>query len=122
MNAFGNLLNLAFSLIPSESVQYLKFTGNNQSEIGLDSPQYADPIVLPASVQAVSNDTYSQLQLDLSKNYRRVFLPANAAGVDQMKSSDVLIFQGRRWNVVSTDDWYKYDGWNSVIVAEDKEY
>lgn len=41
-------------------------------------------------------------------------------GVEEQEVPDRLEFYGQTWSVVKTVPWINYNGWNGVLVVEDK--
>ena len=120
--AFG-LLDMALSVIPAVPVVYFRRAAEVLDTQGRLIGQYTDGVTIRnAHVQGVESSLYAQLGLQLGVNYRKVFIPADAANVSDAAGSDVLEFYGKRWTVVNVIQWYEYDGWNQLIVAEDKNY
>lgn len=115
-----NLLEIALSVIPGETFVYRQFTGTTENEIGLNVPQFADPVEVTGSIQGVELDIYPELGLDFQKNYRLVYASINMKGVEEQEIPDRLEFYGLTWSVVKTVPWIKYNGWNGVLVVEDK--
>lgn len=123
MNAFNNLLVTAMSVIPHEILMYEKWLGNTINEIGLDIPQYAQPVEVEASIQYhIAEKTYTAYGLDLNKNYALINLPAEVVGRSEQQTPDRLTFHGKTWIVVKCNNWYMYDGWVKLIVVWEKQY
>lgn len=114
-----NLFNLATSVIPPETIQYIHFLGDEVNEIGLSVPTYSEPIDIKASVQAVGDQTYKNLGLDWQKEYYTVYSNQRMYGLNEQKQPDKLIFHGATWTVQKNTHWDEYDGWGSVMVAKD---
>jgi hypothetical protein len=115
-----NLLEIALGVIPGENFIYRRFLGTVENEIGLNVPQFAEPIEVTGSIQGVELDVYSQLGLDFQKNYRLVYASIDMKGIEEQEIPDRLEFYGLTWSVVKTVPWVKYNGWNGVLVVEDK--
>lgn len=115
-----NLLEIALGVIPGEKFIYRQFVGTVENDIGLNVPQFADPIEVTGSVQSVELDIYPELGLDFQKNYRLVYASINMKGVEEQEVPDRLEFYGQTWSVVKTVPWINYNGWNGVLVVEDK--
>ena len=115
-----NLLEIALGVIPGETFQYEKFTGTVENDIGLNVPQFAAPVTVTGSIQGVELDIYPQLGLDFQKNYRLVYASVNMKGVEEQEVPDRLTFYGLTWSVVKTVPWMNYNGWNGVLLVEDK--
>nr|DAL93355.1 MAG TPA: Minor capsid protein [Caudoviricetes sp.] len=115
-----NLLQIALGVIPPEKFLYYRFTGTAENEIGLNVPQFAAPVELEGSIQGVELNIYPELGLDFQKNYRLVYASANMKGIEEQDVPDRLEFYGLTWSVVKTVPWINYNGWNGVLVVEDK--
>lgn len=115
-----NLLEIALGVIPGENFIYRRFLGTVENEIGLNVPQFAEPIEVTGSIQGVELDVYSQLGLDFQKNYRLVYASIDMKGIEEQEIPDRLEFYGLTWSVVKIVPWVKYNGWNGVLVVEDK--
>jgi hypothetical protein len=118
-----NLLNLASRLIPTVTAQYRIFTGSVLNEAGIEINTYSEAITIKnAHVQPLKAEMYAQYELQPSQNAKVCYIPANVAGTVNKTSNDIIIFQGKRFNIFDTHDWYDYDGWNKLIIVEDKDY
>ncbi len=115
-----NLLEIALGVIPGQTFKHMAFTGSVENEIGLNEPQFAEPVEVTGSIQGVELDIYPQLGLDFQKNYRLVYASVNMKGLEEQEVPDRLEFYGAVWSVVKTVPWLKYNGWNGVLVVEDK--
>lgn len=115
-----NLLEIALGVIPGEKFIYRQFVGTVENDIGLNVPQFSAPIEVTGSVQSVELDIYPELGLDFQKNYRLVYASINMKGVEEQEVPDRLEFYGQTWSVVKTVPWINYNGWNGVLVVEDK--
>lgn len=115
-----NLLKLAMSVIPPRDIQWLQFDDIITNEFGLDVPVFRSPITIKASVQAVSNSMYRELGLDFTKNLLSVHANADLQDTANQKIADRLLIDGKYFNIIQKNDWYEFNGWSDVIVAEDK--
>ena len=114
----GNVLNRAFRLIKPQSISYRAFAGRVTNEIGLDVSEYADPVDIQASVQAVPRSTYEQLGLDFQKRYITIYTKAAIADLKRGVSGDMAEFDGKTYQAVSATDWMGMDGWQSILCVE----
>jgi hypothetical protein len=120
MNVPGfNLLGLALTMIGSQPVQYQRCTGPAvPNEAGFMAAPYAPAVpVNVGSVQAIPRARYSQLGLDLSKDYVTWFVPRAVFGVDRDESGDRFTWRGKLWQVESCTDWSAQDGWAQALAA-----
>lgn len=119
-----NLLKQASAVIPCAKIQYRKYAGNAQeNDFGIIPPPYGDPVTVRAHVQPVPSAMYAQLDLQPGRNARRVFIPADVSGMEEIGvGGDVLLFGGKTWKITSVEDWHGYDGWKALVVVEEKDY
>ena len=119
-----NLLGQVTGMIPTDPVQYRKFTSGGITSWGEQTQSYGEVVNVPgAYVQPVRSAMYAQLGLQVGKNVRQVFLPADVKGMEELSDSgDVLLFEGKTWKIKAVENWFQHDGWKSVIVEEDKVY
>ena len=130
-----DLLGTALRLIPPVTVQYQKYIGETVNELGICVPQYADPVTVSnAHLQPSASSTgfggkfsgnnvmYDDIGLQLAHNFRMLYIPANIQGIEAQTTNDVILYGGKRWNIKSVSQWFDYDGWNKLIIVEDKKY
>ena len=116
---FGNLFNLATTVIPPETAQYIEFKGNTVNEIGLSVPTYAEPVEIKASIQPVGDSSYKDLGLDFQKEYYTVYSNQRMHGLNEQSQPDKLYFHGKDFIVQKTCYWNEYDGWGYVLAVRD---
>ena len=120
-----NLLNIASSVVKCrQTVQYLRYLGTSINEMGRIVPSYYAPIVIKnAYVQPMdlrSQQMVERLDVQPIRNLRTVYLPIEALSTEEQTTSDIIIYRNRRWQIVASDNWYDYDGWMKLIIAEEK--
>lgn len=119
---FGNLLNIASSIIPQQVFTYYKFNKAEVNDIGNVVDTYDDGVILEGSVQAISQDMYEKLGLDFSKKYISIHTSADIRNVDNsQKSSDKVVWNGKEYLITKVTNWFQQDGWNRVIAVEQTE-
>ena len=118
-----DLLNKAVAIIPPVEIKYRKFTSGTVNSFGIVPTLYGSAVTTSGSVQPLDNALYERYGLQLSKNAREVYIPANVDGMAQISiGGDILLFEGKSWSIVSEENWHPYDGWKTLIVVEDKQY
>ena len=119
-----DVLGLALSAIPAVPVVYRKRLGSTENEMGIIVPQYAAGVTIAkAHVQGIRNSTVEQLGLQIGRNYRLVHLAADALTVaGKPEGGDKVEFYGKSWVIVHVSPHYAEDGWNKLVVCEDKSY
>ena len=118
MTPGSNLLNMALGLIGRKQVVWRQFHARTQNALGNWVVTYKPDVVLSGSWQSDPTDRVKALGYDSSKSYRRFFVSAPVDGVNRGTSPDLLIADGRKYEVVSTDDWTVQDGWVSLICVD----
>lgn len=113
-----NILNLALSVFTPQVFEHHACTGRVTNAIGLDVSSYADPVELTGSVQAVPRNRYEQYGLDLNKNYITVYTSEDVLDVQRDISGDQISFNGKRYQVMSANDWRAMDGWQGLLCVE----
>lgn len=118
-----NLLNLALRLIPAMTVQYRIFSGSTLNEYGIEVNSYLEPIIVRnAHIQPLKAEMYADYALQPSQNVKVCYIPADVSGTINKSTNDIIIYNNKKFNIVNTHDWYNYDGWNKLIIVEDKDY
>lgn len=118
MTPGSNILNMALGLIGRKQVVWRQFNARTQNALGNWVVTYKPDVVLSGSWQSDPTDRVKALGYDSSKSYRRFFVSAPVDGVNRGTSPDLLIADGRKYEVVSTDDWTVQDGWVSLICVD----
>ena len=118
MTPGSNILNMALGLIGRKTVMWRAFAGRTQNALGNWVVTYAADVPLSGSWQSDPTDRVTELGFDTSKTYRRFWASAPVDAVNRGTSPDLLIADGRKYEVVSTDDWIVQDGWVSIICVD----
>jgi hypothetical protein len=117
---FGNLLGIALTVIPSQTVMFYKATGRTKTPAGFWQPVFAAGVgVEIGSVQAVARSKYQILGLELSKKYVTWFVPRVAVvSLERDTSGDQFEYNGARYQTESVTDWEAQDGWLEVLAIK----
>lgn len=117
-----NLLPIAMAATAilgcNKSFDFYKFSGSELDEYGRDIPTYAEAVTLTGSIQAVPNKMYEQLGLDLNKNYKTVFCPALMQSIAESLQPDIIVYDGRRYQIVENKNYYETNGWTKALIVE----
>ena len=117
-----NLLNTAMAatciLGCNKTFTFLKYLGTTIDDMGRDIPQFDEPKTLTGSIQAVSNEMYEQLGLDLNKNYKIVFSSTLMKSLAEDIQPDRIIYNNRTFELVENKNWYDTNGWTKALVVE----
>lgn len=113
-----NLLALASSVIPTTPVWYRRSIGQAENDVGVLAQQYAQPLEVPAHVQALSRTRADNLGLDASQTYVTIFAARRVMGVERDLGGDRFNWGGATWQVLpETTDWYRQDGWAYALAV-----
>ena len=114
----SNVLNMALSIIGRKTIIWRAFQGRSQNALGNWVVTYLPDVPLYGSWQSDPTDRVKELGFDTSKTYRRFWVSSPVDAIGRGSSPDLLIADGRRYEVVSTDDWMVQDGWVSLICVD----
>jgi len=114
----SDLLGLAFSIIASTTFKYFAYGTRTLNNIGLYVSEYAEPITLSGSIQAVSRSVYQERGLDFQKQYIEIWVEKGVFDISRDTSGDQVEWNGRRYQLTSESDWFSIDGWVSVLAVQ----
>lgn len=118
MIADMNLMELALSVVGTQSVTWHHANGRTQNAQGQWIVTYDAPIIVHGSVQAVDRVKYQSMGLDMARRYCVFYGTAPIKGVERGQSPDLLDYNGRRHEVVNELDWLPQAGWCGVLVVD----
>lgn len=113
-----NLLKLAMGVITPQSVVWRQFKSRTQNALGNWVNTYHPDKTIRGSLQPMSNDEVHEMGFDVTKHYWRLYTSHPIDMVGRGESPDIIIANGRKMEVVSTDDWYSSDGWKGLTLVE----
>lgn len=113
-----NLYKLATSVIGTQQVQYYQFIDRTTNDVGNDVSNYAEPVTIRGSFQAVSWNQLQYLGLDLEKEYIALYTDADILNGERDTSGDQIAYQGKRYQIIGKpSDWIRQDGWNGLLCV-----
>lgn len=118
MNPSSNLFLRAIRLIKPTTIDYMKYKGRTLNAARQWVPEYELPVKITASVQTVNKNAYTQLGLDLQKNYVKIYIAGSLVGLERDSAADRFRYNGREFQTDSENNWYTQDGWSSCIAVE----
>lgn len=113
-----NLLALALTVIPPQTVRYYAYTGKTTGPSGRVEPTYAPGVDRTGSFQPVSRSKMTQAGLDMDKSYSTFYGPGTYRTAARNGAPDQFGFNGRRWSAVDVVDWASYNGWAGVLCVD----
>ncbi len=114
----SNLLNMALTVIASQTVVYFTNTGRTNNAIGMYTPTFSPGFPVNGSFQPVPKDKYEIYGLDFSKSYFNFYVSRSVIDLQRNVAGDQLEFQGKRYQCVSKTPWAAIDGWDAVLCVE----
>lgn len=118
----NNLLSMALKIIPPTPVKYYSASGVVRNSMGIISPVFSDPVtVKDALVQPVNSEMYAQYGLTIGKEYKILHIKADIEGVNRKLTGDKIEYNGKKYTVVDVKNHYEYNGWDRLIIAEEKD-
>ena len=113
----ANILEMALSVIASQTVTYYKFIERSLNEVGQDISVFMEPQQLQGSFQPMPKDAYNSFGLDLQQEYFIFYVSKKIIDLDRDTSGDQLVFGGDRFQCLSNTEWYNLDGWKAVVCV-----
>lgn len=114
----SNLLKSALQLIASQTILYYRYRKRATNEIGLDVATYEIPRKIRGSLQPLSSSRIAQLGLDMTKRYFVFYGFENFVEVGRNVSGDQFTFGGKKYQCLTSDDWFLLDGWAGILAVE----
>lgn len=114
----SNLLNMCLTLIAKQAVTYYEFLSRAENAVGQDITTYEAPVTLYGSFQAVPKKLYELYGLDLQKEYSTFYASNDLLDINRDVSGDQIVYNSRRYQIESANDWYAQDGWKGVLCVD----
>jgi hypothetical protein len=114
-----NLLNMALSIIGTQTVSYYQATGRTVNSVTKQYvTTYGSPITLEGSFQPVTRNLQQIYGLDLNKVYVIFYVSQELIDVQRNVSSDKVVFGAQTYICVQADGpWFKIDGWVGMLMV-----
>jgi len=114
----SDILEMALSVLGTQSVLWHKFISRETNDIGLDEAVYAIPRRVDGSWQPVPRRAYQQYGLDFNRNYATFYVSRNLQDITRDSAGDKLEFNNREWECLGATDWFAIDGWTAILCVE----
>ena len=115
----ANLLGMALGVIQPQTVKHLRWMGSTIGANGQDVNTYAGPVDIQGSMQSTDSTLLANLGLAESQaNYKTLYTSANVATVWRDKNGDLIEFDGKRYQCLTSLDWRAQDGWQGVLAVQ----
>jgi hypothetical protein len=113
----SNLLNMALSVINTQTVQYYKAKSRTLNAVGQYVTSYDDPINVAGSFQPVPRTLYEKYGLDLQKDYFTFYVSQDLIDIQRDVSPDQIVFNSKTYQCLSANDWFEMDGWVGILCV-----
>lgn len=114
----SNNLRLALSIQGKQKVSYYRFRAREVNVNGVYEAAYYPPATIYGAVQPIKRSLFDQLGLDLQKNYVTLYATKSMADIERNSSGDYFVFAGKKWQLLSENDWFNIDGWAGVVCVD----
>jgi hypothetical protein len=114
----NNVLDMALSILQSQTLEYLMYVSRSANGYGQLTTQYAPPVLITGSFQPVKRQIYQELGLDFDKKYYYFYVKSNLLDINRDVSSDKLVFDGDTFQCQSAENWYQMDGWIAILCIK----
>lgn len=117
----SNLLAEAVSVIGTQEFFLYQWDGSSDNAAGRTVQTYKPRITISASIQAVSRSVYKNMGLNFKSKYLAIWSVQDVKSLSRLQSNDQIGFLGRRFNILSEDDWTPIDLWNNFVAVDISE-
>lgn len=114
----SNNLAQALSIQGKQTIFYYEADGRSTNDEGIRVSAYKPPVMAQGAFQPMPRQMVVQLGLDLNKEHGWLYLSRNMKDVARGTQGDQFTYAGRRWQLLSSIDWFSQDQWMSVICAD----
>ena len=119
-----NLLPIAMTatniLGCNKNFEYYEVREVEINDIGIEVPKDAEPQNFKGSIQAASNKLYSQLNLDLTKNYKVVYCPELLKSLAETTIPGKIKYDNKYYDIIENQNWWETNGYTQCIICEVK--
>lgn len=114
----SNILNQALTVIRRQSVQYFQYDGRSLNAVGQYVSDFEQVVTITGSWQPIPQNLYTQLGLDLQKEYFNFYASHDILDLKRDVSGDRIIFDGMLYQCQSNTEWYAIDGWKAILCVK----
>ena len=121
MRIGSNLLNLAHTIIGTQTGMLERPAARVKNAVGLYENQYQAPVPVVGSFQPVPRQVYQQLGLDFNSSYLMLYTSTPLDDIQRGETGDIIRFNSQRFRAVGNNEWTPVDGWNGVLLIRVRE-
>lgn len=113
-----NLLKRALRVLPTQTVEWFSFDGEQEDDAGYAIPSYTSKGVIKGSFQPMEVKDALQSGLNTSRQYAMFYTNANIQNVERDTSPDYVVYHNKRYDVIGVVSWMNEDDWKAVTLVE----
>lgn len=113
-----NLYKMAARVVGKQAYELFASTGAARDARGFQAPMFAVGVALRDSIQAVPQNIYVYLGLDLAKQYIMIYTDSLLVLPSRSTQGSQVGFDGDRYQIQSGSDWRAIDGWQGVLCVK----
>ena len=115
----NNLLEEAFGSISTLTCQYIAWDSKILDAVGRWVMVFKAAQEVEASIQAVENQFYVEMGLDLQMDYVNIYSNVNSNALDRDFVGDKFVLpNGDTYQVISIRSWFMMDGWSCSLCVK----
>ena len=118
MNPGSNILQQALQVIAKQPFNYFAFASRSLQPNGQYLNNYAAPLALTGSVQAVPRSVYEREGLLFDKMYLKIYVSQNVIDISRNNAGDQIQFNGNVYTCESITPWDAIDGWVEILCIQ----
>ena len=114
---FNNLHALAATVIPQQSMSWIRFKENSENAMGVTVPVYYDPETITGSLQPMDAQDVAKLGLSIRSEHATLHTSADVKPAKKGEQPDRIIYAGRTFEPVAITNWSAQDGWRNLVMV-----
>lgn len=119
-----NLLPIAMTATSilgcNKEFEYIRTAEVKINEIGIEIPKSTDTETYMGSIQPVPNKLYSQLGLDLTKNYKVIYCPTLLKSLAESIVTGKIKYNNAYYDIIENKNWWETNGYTKCVICEIK--
>lgn len=114
---FNNLHALAATVIPQQSMSWIRFKENSENAMGVTVPVYHDPETIEGSFQPMDAHDVVKLGLSIRSEHATLHTSADVKPAKEGEQPDRIVYAGRTFEPTAIADWSAQDGWRKLVLV-----
>ena len=114
---FNNLHALAATVIPQQSMEWVRFKENSDNAMGVTVPVYYPAETIEGSFQPMDAQDVVKLGLSIRSEHATLHTSADVKPAKEGEQPDRIIYSGRTFEPVAITNWSAQDGWRKLVLV-----